>query len=56
MEIKKTTERMLAYSLATEIKADELNHIAGGTVGATHIQSNYKTMGGQDHTCDTDKD
>lgn len=52
MEIKKSTERMLAYSLATEISQDELSQVAGGIAGKTNTLTHQSTMGGQDYTND----
>ena len=58
MEQLNSEERVLAYSLATEIGNDELNHVAGGIgkSAGTRIQTSQTTAGGQDHTYDSDGD
>lgn len=57
MENKTTQERVLAFSLATEITAEEMEQVSGGTLGAaTRRPTSDSTMGGQDHTYDSDSD
>jgi len=49
MEDKKTEERVLAYSLATEINLDDLTQIAGGSGAlATWVVTGRDTGGGRD--------
>ena len=42
------TERVLAYTLAKEIKEDDLNQVSGGTMTGGAL-SNIETLGGRDH-------
>jgi len=57
MENKKIQERVLAFNLATEITSEEMEQISGGTLGAaTRRPTSNTTMGGQDHTYDSNSD
>lgn len=57
MENKITQDRVLAFSLATEITTEEMEQVSGGTLGAaTRRATSNTTMGGQDHTYDSDSD
>ncbi len=55
MENKMKQERVLAYTLAKEIKKEDLDQVAGG-YGTGGPASNYETFGGRDHITDTATD
>lgn len=57
MENNINDERVLAFSLATEIDTDEMEQVSGGTMGVrTWVGSNETTMGGADKIRDATPD
>lgn len=57
MEITPSLQRVLAFTLATEITPEELEQISGGTQSlGTNYRTHLTTMGGQDHNYDSNSD
>lgn len=55
VKIEKIEERVLAYSLATEISEEELGQVSGGAAG-TRQETHKPTRMGGDMTFDNDSD
>lgn len=56
MEKNIVDERVLAFSMATEIDTDEMEQVSGGSAGRSQYQTAKETAMGRDKTIDYDYD